>query len=62
MIWQHELTKKLNFYNNSWRYCYFSFLTFCTSIDQSKAKLDQNAIKIIRYFHEYQLIVNTLKI
>ena len=31
-------------------------LTFGTSIDESKAKLEQDANKLIQYFHEHQLI------
>ena len=36
-------------------------LTFDTSIDKSKIKLEQNANKLIRYFHEHHLTVNTPK-
>ena len=36
-------------------------LTFDTSIDKSKIKLEQNANKLIRYFHEHRLTVNTSK-
>ena len=37
------------------------FLTFDTSIDKSKIKLEQNANKLIRFFHEHHLTVNTSK-
>ena len=36
-------------------------LTFDTSIDKSKIKLEQNANKLIRFFHEHHLTVNTSK-
>ena len=36
-------------------------LTFDTSIDESKIKLEQNANKLIRFFHEHHLTVNTSK-
>ena len=36
-------------------------LTFDTSIDKSKIKLEQNANKHIRYFHEHHLTVTTSK-
>ena len=36
-------------------------LTFDTSIDKSKIKLEQNANNLIRYFHEHHLTVNTSK-
>ena len=36
-------------------------LTFGTSIDKSKAKLKQDSNKLIKYFHEHQLKVNTSK-
>ena len=34
-------------------------LTIDTSIDKCKIKLEQNANKLIRYFHEHHLTVNT---
>ena len=37
------------------------FLTFDTSTDKSKIKLEQIAHKLIRYFHEHHLTVNTSK-
>ena len=37
-------------------------LTFYTSIDKSKIKLEQNANKLIRFFHEHHLTVKTSKI
>ena len=55
-ILQHELTKKLNLYNMLT--ILFFFLTFGTSIDESKAKLKQNANKLIQYFHEQHLTVD----
>ena len=36
-------------------------LTFDTSIDKSKIKLEQNANKLIRLFHEHHLTINTSK-
>ena len=36
-------------------------LTFDTSIDKSKIKLEQNANKLVRYFHEHHPTVNTSK-
>ena len=36
-------------------------LTFDTSIDKSKIKLEQNTNKLIRFFHEHHLTVNTSK-
>ena len=36
-------------------------LTFDTSIDKSKIKLEQNANKLIRFFHDHHLTVNTSK-
>ena len=36
-------------------------LTFDTSIDKSKIKLEQNANKLIQYFHEHHLTVNISK-
>ena len=36
-------------------------LIFDTSIDKSKIKLEQNANKLIRFFHEHHLTVNTSK-
>ena len=38
-----------------------AILTFDTSIDKSKTKLEQNANKLIRFFHEHHLTVNTSK-
>ena len=37
-------------------------LTFDTSIDKSKIKLEQNPNKLIRFFYEHHLTVNTSKI
>ena len=41
---------------------YTVILTFDNSIDKSKIKLEQNANKLVRYFHEHHLTVNTSKI
>ena len=37
-------------------------LTFDTSIDKIEAKLKQNANKLIRYFHQHKLTVNSQRL
>ena len=49
MVLQHEFTKKqlIKYADDN------VILNFGTTIDKSNAKLEQNANKLIQYFHDY---------